>query len=54
MGYVKTKIFIGAYHLCNNPAVALEIAYKQEKVGQFLGSSSGKLLIKQLLFIYYY
>ena len=30
----------GAYHLCNNPKVALAIAFKQEKVGHALGSSA--------------
>ena len=33
--------FIGAYHLCNHPKVALDIAIKQEFVGRVLGSTSG-------------
>lgn len=31
----------GAYHLCNHPKVALDIAIKQEGVGRFLGSTAG-------------
>ena len=34
-------LLIGAYHLCNHPKVALDIAIKQEGVGRFLGSTSG-------------
>lgn len=30
----------GAYHLCNNPTVALAIAVRQEQVGRALGSSA--------------
>ena len=32
---------LGAYHLCNHPKVALDIAIKQEGVGRFLGSTAG-------------
>lgn len=38
----------GAYHLCNKPTVAFQIAQRQERVGRILGSS--QIIIRALVF----
>jgi hypothetical protein len=38
----------GAYHLCNRPAVAFEIAKRQETIGRMLGAS--QIIIRALVF----
>jgi hypothetical protein len=38
----------GAYHLCNRPNVAYQIAVRQESVGRYLGSSH--IIVRALVF----
>eukprot|EP01031_Cornospumella_fuschlensis_P034111 gene34111-41285_t len=46
LAYIST--LGGAYHLCNKPRVALQIAKRQEVVGRSIGSSA--VVIRAMLF----